>query len=136
MSHARTFRLTEKTYTHLHDFAKQHNLSDNAALNKLICEHQENQGQEIDILAKKVIDLLEGKYKNLFTRIRLASTMADRRTEVIVENLNSLVYHLEAEDSYNTELMKSAIVEDSENTVKRRVARLKQIKDNKKEGRN
>ena len=54
MSHARTFRLTEKTYTHLHDFAKQHNLSDNAALNKLICEHQENQGQEIDILAKKV----------------------------------------------------------------------------------
>ena len=80
MSHARTFRLTEKTYTHLHDFAKQHNLSDNAALNKLICEHQENQGQEIDILAKKVIDLLEGKYKNLFTRIRLASTMADRRT--------------------------------------------------------
>ena len=118
MSHARTFRLTEKTYTHLHDFAKQHNLSDNAALNKLICEHQENQGQEIDILAKKVIDLLEGKYKNLFTRIRLASTMADRRTEVIVEILNSLVYHLEAEDSYNTELMKSAIVEDSENTVK------------------
>lgn len=62
--------------------------------------------------------------------------MADRRTEVIVEILNSLVYHLEAEDSYNTELMKSAIVEDSENTVKRRVARLKQIKDNKKEGRN
>ncbi len=57
--------------------------------------------------------------------------MADRRTEVIVEILNSLVYHLEAEDSYNTELMKSAIVEDSENTVKRRVARLKQIKDNK-----
>ena len=110
MSHARTFRLTEKTYTHLHDFAKQHNLSDNAALNKLICEHQENQGQEIDILAKKVIDLLEGKYKNLFTRIRLASTMADRRTEVIVEILNSLVYHLEADDSYNTELMKSAIV--------------------------
>ncbi|MFQ7464670.1 MAG: hypothetical protein ACLUTK_14165 [[Clostridium] leptum] len=87
-------------------------------------------------MAKKVIDLLEGKYKNLFTRIRLASTMADRRTEVIVEILNSLVYHLEAEDSYNTELMKSAIVEDSENTVKRRVARLKQIKDNKKEGRN
>lgn len=58
--------------------------------------------------------------------------MADRRTEVIVEILNSLVYHLEAEDSYNTELMKSAIVEDSENTVKRRVARLKQIKDNKR----
>ncbi len=55
---------------------------------------------------------------------------------MIVEILNSLVYHLEAEDSYNTELMKSAIVEDSENTVKRRVARLKQIKDNKKEGRN
>ena len=71
----------------MHDFAKQHNLSDNAALNKLICEHQENQGQEIDILAKKVIDLLEGKYKNLFTRIRMASTMADRRTEVIVEIL-------------------------------------------------
>ena len=62
--------------------------------------------------------------------------MADRRTEVIVEILNSLVYHLEAEDSYNTEIMKSAIVEDSENIVKRRVARLKQIKDNKKEGRN
>ena len=87
-------------------------------------------------MAEKVINLLEGKYKNLFTRIRLASTMADRRTEVIVGILNSLVYHLEAEDSYNPELMKSAIVEDSENTVKRRVARLKQIKDNKKEGRN
>ena len=62
--------------------------------------------------------------------------MADRRTEVIVEILNSIVYHLEAEESYSTEIMKSAIVEDSENTVKRRVARLKQIKDNKKEGRN
>ena len=72
----------------------------------------------------------------MFTRIRLASTMADRRKEVIVEILNSIVYHLEAEESYSTEIMKSAIVEDSENIVKRRVARLKQIKDNKKEGRN
>ena len=57
--------------------------------------------------------------------------MADRRTEVIVEILNSIVYHLEAEESYSTEIMKSAIVADSEKTVKRRIARLKQVKDNK-----
>lgn len=136
MSHARTFRLSEQAYLHLQDFAEQNYLTDNAALNKLICEHQNYQGKEADLLAEKVINLLEEKHKNLFTRIRLASTMADRRTEVIVEILNSLVYHLEAEDSYNTEIMKSAIVEDSENTVKRRVARLKQIKDNKNQERN
>ena len=53
MSHARTFRLTEKTYTHLHDFAKQHNLSDNAALNKLICEHQETRGRKLISWQKK-----------------------------------------------------------------------------------
>ena len=45
--------------------------------------------------------------------------------------LNSIVYHLEAEESYSTEIMKSAIVADSEKTVKHRIARLKQVKDNK-----
>lgn len=131
-----SFRLSDSAYAYLSDYAKQYGLSNTAALEKIICEHQNYKGKEYDILAEKVIDLLERKYKNLFTRIRLASTMADRRTEVIVEILNSLVYHLEVEDSYNTEIMKSAIVEDSENTVKRRVARLKQIKDNKKQERN
>ena len=129
-----SFRLSEQAYNYLCRFAAENGLSNTAAMERIICEHQKYQGRESDILAQKVTDLLEEK--NLFTRIRLASTMADRRTEVIVEILNSIVYHLEAEESYSTEIMKSAIVEDSENIVKRRVARLKQIKDNKKEGRN
>lgn len=131
-----SFRLSEQAYNYLCRFGAENGLSNTAAMERIICEHQKYQGRESDILAQKATDLLEEKYKNLFTRIRLASTMADRRTEVIVEILNSIVYHLEAEESYSTEIMKSAIVEDSENIVKRRVARLKQIKDNKKEGRN
>mgnify|MGYP000664835570 FL=1 len=131
-----SFRLSEQAYNYLCRFAAENGLSNTAAMERIICEHQKYQGRESDILAQKVTDLLEEKYKNLCTRNRLASTMADRRTDVSVEILKSSVYHLESEESNSTEIRKSAIVEDSENIVKRGVARLKQIKDNKKEGRN
>ena len=81
-----------------------------------------------DLVAKKIA----AEYENLFTRMRLGINTADRNSQVILEILNSIVFSLGVEKAFDTEVMQTDVVRDSKQIVKDRIARYKELKDNKK----
>lgn len=103
-----------------------------AALDIIISEHKKNNGEQINALADIVVARITEKYENLFTRMRLGVNTADRNSQVMLEILNSLIWHLEAENFYPTDKMEAEIVKESIEHVKKKIEYYKQLKDNKK----
>lgn len=115
------------------ELVKQKNslTSISAAIDLVVQEHKTNSQNQVDIIANRVADIIHERYENLFTRIRLGTTTADRNSQVIIEALNSLILNLEVKDSYSTDVLESTIIADSKDTVKKRIEHYKQLKDNK-----
>ncbi len=97
----------------------------------IVRQHKDMNGEQMKVLANMILNMFEEKYKNMFTRIRLASNSSDINSQIILEILNSIILNSEIEQYYSTDIYESDIIKDSKKSVKDRIARLKQIKDNK-----
>lgn len=97
----------------------------------IVRQHKDMNGEQMKVLANMILNMFEEKYKNMFTRIRLASSSSDINSQIILEILNSIILNSEIEQYYSTDIYESDIIKDSKKSVKDRIARLKQIKDNK-----
>ena len=87
--------------------------------------------EQTDIVAEKLLTKIEKKYKNMFTRLRLGVTTADKNSQVMLEILNSIILNLSMDKMYDTDILESNIVKESKDTVKNRIEKYKQLKDNK-----
>ena len=87
--------------------------------------------EQTDIVAEKLLTKIEEKYKNMFTRLRLGVTTADKNSHVMLEILNSIILNLSMDKMYDTDILESNIVKESKDTVKNRIEKYKQLKDNK-----
>ena len=87
--------------------------------------------EQTDIVAEKLLTKIEEKYKNMFTRLRLGVTTADKNSQVMLEILNSIILNLSMDKMYDTDILESNIVKESKDTVKNRIEKYKQLKDNK-----
>ena len=67
----------------------------------------------------------------MFTRLRLGVTTADKNSQVMLEILNSIILNLSMDKMYDTDILESNIVKESKDTVKNRIEKYKQLKDNK-----
>lgn len=74
---------------------------------------------------------LREENKKQMTRIRLASNGADINGQIIIEVLNTLCWQLGSKEYVSTQQMLHPVVEESQMTVKDRIAHFKQAKDSK-----
>lgn len=124
--------LYEDTIDYLEMIKQKNSLpSVSAAIDLVVQEHKNNSREQTDKIANRMADILSERYENLFTRLRLGTTTADRNSQVIIEALNSIILNYEIKDSYSTEIVESNIISDSKETVKKRIERYKQLKDSK-----
>lgn len=127
---AKTYRLSESSLSYLESYAEETHLTNTAALEQILSEHKamrDNQGNQI---ATQVVKQIEDKYANMFTRMRLATTMTDRNMEVVLEILNTLLITSKVNIAYTSNMAKSSVWEECETVVKNRIAKYKQRKDN------
>lgn len=129
------FRLTPESLEYLKKYQSEHGLKSLTAAIELIISNDREKEKSED-LAKEIVNVLEDKYKNTFTRIRLASRTADINSQIILEILNSMLYApgMASTNFVSTDTLKNEIVEQAENQTKAKIAYYKQLKDNKKNG--
>lgn len=132
---AKTYRLSKLDIDYIDNMAKLYNIDNTKALEKIISEHRNftNNNELSDKVAFAVINAFEKKYENTITRIRLASTGAERSTLVLLEMLNSLLVATENNNNaYTSKIAKSDVWKECEKLVGQRINKYKQKNDNKK----
>lgn len=132
---AKTYRLSKLDIDYIDNMAKLYNIDNTKALEKIISEHRNftNNNELSDKVAFAVINVFEKKYENTITRIRLASTGAERSTLVLLEMLNSLLVATENNNNaYTSKIAKSDVWKECEKLVGQRINEYKQKNDNKK----
>ena len=132
---AKTYRLSKLDIDYIDNMAKLYNIDNTKALEKIISEHRNftNNNELSDKVAFAVINAFEKKYENTITRIRLASTGAERSTLVLLEMLNSLLVATENNNNaYTSKIAKSDVRKECEKLVGQRINEYKQKNDNKK----
>ena len=132
---AKTYRLSKLDIDYIDNMAKLYNIDNTKALEKIISEHRNftNNNELSDKVAFAVINAFEKKYENTITRIRLASTGAERSTLVLLEMLNSLLVATENNNNaYTSKIAKSDVWKECEKLVGQRINEYKQKNDSKK----
>lgn len=124
----RTVTLEDETWNLLNEIQSKNNLRSNSAAIEFLVNNSLHDNNEQ--LATMIVEAINKKYSNLFTRIRLGANGAERTCQILLEVLNSMVVGLSLSDYVSTEVMESDIVKESRENVKERITRLKQIKDN------
>lgn len=133
----KTYRLSDEDLEYINSISEQYNIDNTKALEKIIGEHRQQRDtkQLSKEIAAEVISAFEEKYKNTFTRIRLAATGADQNSLILLEMLNSVLVATKLnEHAYTSRIAKSKVWIECEKEVKRRIAHFKQKKDNKNQG--
>lgn len=102
-----------------------------AALDFIISEHKTHTGNQANAVADIIINKLNDEYSNLFTRLRLGVSTADKNSQILIEILNSIILNLNMDKAFSSDVVESTIIRESKETVKERIAYFKQIKDNK-----
>lgn len=97
----------------------------NQTLEYMIMDYNKNR----DIAAAVSRQVTEDLSKVL-TRIRLGTNVADRNSQIILEVLNSIAYQFDVAPM-TTDFEETSAVSVAKESVKNRIAKLKQRKDNK-----
>ena len=122
--------ISQSTREYIDYVKKEHNLrSLSQAVDYIV--QQERKNDNVDVLADRILEKLKDKYENMFTRSRLGVNTADKNSQIMIEILNSMIYSLGVNQCYDTDIIKTDVVRDSENIIKNRIAHYKQIKDSK-----
>ncbi len=130
-------RLRESTIEYITDYKEQHQLSSlTKAVELIINEHRAATLNQNEDIANRVIEKFEHKYGNAITRIRLGTNAADVNIQIIMEIINSFAVNntFDIGDFVSISTMKAPILEEAEHTIKSKIAYFKQLKDNKKKG--
>lgn len=127
-----TLTLYEDDYNYLKEIKLKTNArSISAALGTVVNEHRAGSGDQVNAVADKVIEKLDEKYRNIFTRIRLGTSTADKNSQIILEILNSMILNQGLTLTYDTDTVESDIVREGKDIVKKRIENYKQRKDSR-----
>lgn len=111
-------------------YVKENEVSFSQAVNEMICQQEIRNSEEI---ASIFIKKMDEHYSKLLTRLRLGVSETDKNVQVIIEILNSLLFFEKKEYGLMpTEVSSHEIVTEAKSQIKDRIARFKQINDNKK----
>lgn len=129
------FRLSDEILEYLKAYKEENHLSSiTNTLELIIHEHQELNLRQNEVIANSVVEKIESKYGNAFTRIRLATRTADINSQIMIEIMNSILNSDIDAVFVPTDILKHDIVEKSEDKIQARIAYYKQKNDDKKKG--
>lgn len=129
---SKSFRLSPDTVCFLQEYAADHQISITQAMEKIIQEYKSKYEFKKE-MEEIVSEIFEKENRKTFTRIRLASSTADKNIQILLEMMNTLLVVVGAsEHAYTSRLSKTKTWEQCENLVKMRIAEFKQKKDNKR----
>ena len=129
---SKSFRLNPDTIDFLQDYATANHISEGQAIEKLVEKYKSglNMKQEI---AEVVSEIFAEENRKTFTRIRLASSTADKNIQILMEMMNTLLVVIGAsEHAYTSRISKTKTWEQCEDVIKMRIAEYKQKKDNQR----
>lgn len=125
--------LEKATIDFIENFKKEHNCrSFSCSIDMIAKEFQDVQSGFIENFSNIVLEEINNKYGELFKRIRIGINSADFNSQILIELLNTLIINLEINETYLTSQIKSDPLIKSEESIKERIAYLKQLKDHKK----
>ncbi len=123
-------RLSENIYNYIGEQAKKNQTSRTAMIERIITEHQAQSDDELEKIADKVLDKFDEKYKNFFTRLRLATNYSEKNIQIALEMLNSLTVAQQQDLYFNTKETPAPSFLEATEFVTERIANYKQRKDN------
>lgn len=126
------FRLNNNSFEYLDNFANEKHINRTEALERIIMFHQEKSSDEIDIIVERLLSKYDEKYKNFFTRQRLATNYTEQNVQIVLQVLNSLLVHFDIHESYTTDIIKTPVLQESEEFVKKQIAAYKLNNDKNK----
>lgn len=132
---AKTFRLRADEHAYIEKIAEENQIDRTKALELIIAEHKAQSDfiSSTETFAAAVVNEIEKKYKNTFTRIRLAATGADQNALILLEMINTILIALNIDQhAYTSRISKSDVWKDCEADVKHRIEGYKQRKDSQK----
>ena len=127
------FVLSVEHAEYLEQIKKEHHLKyEIEALETILDEHKNF--ILADHIAQTVVNTLEKKYDNLFTRLRLGVRTSDINSQILIEMLNSVCSSEQMSSLPYTpsDLLPSPIFSDSASYIKSKIANYKQKSDNQK----
>lgn len=130
-------RLQQSTIDYIISYQQQHNLSSmTMAVENIFAEHRAANMSQNEDIANRVIEKFESKYGNALTRIRLGTNAADVNIQILMEIINSFAINntFDIGEFVPISTMKAPVLEQAEHTTKSKIAYYKQLKDNKKKG--
>ncbi len=131
-SKAVTYRLSENAISYISKYADENHLTNTKAIEEIISFHQNQSTTELDKIADQLLNRFEEKYKNWFTRMRLATNYSEKNIQIVIELLNSLIISSGVDKAYLTDEFKSLTLKEAEELVQKRIADYKQLHDNAK----
>lgn len=132
-----SIRLKQPTIDYVISYQEERNLNSiTAAVEMIINEHKAANMNTNEDIANRIIEKFENKYGNALTRIRLASNAADVNIQILMEIINSFAINntFDIGEFVSIASMKAPVLEEAEQTTKSKIAYYKQLKDNKKKG--
>lgn len=106
------------------------------AVENIFAEHRAANMSQNEDIANRVIEKFESKYGNALTRIRLGTNAADVNIQILMEIINSFAINntFDIGEFVPISTMKAPVLEQAEHTTKSKIAYYKQLKDNKRKG--
>lgn len=114
MTVKKTYRLSEEAVQILREYAQQNSLSDTQALERILKEHRQAGDDLAGTLAERVMQRFNEEYESILKKgILLSCRFADKNAQVLIELMNSLLVHLEAEQFCSTKTIPSSVYLDA-----------------------
>jgi len=126
------FRLSPDVLDYLNEKSTEWHCTQTEVFERIVREHKTSTVDEAEYISEAVINKFEDKYKNLFTRLRLATDYTDKNVQTTLEILNSMLFFFNINTAVTSHRNKTQVWIDCENEVKRKIAEYKQYNDSNK----
>lgn len=125
------FDLSEKEIALLDKVKEEKELiSQVAALRHILKSYEEKEDKRK--LIEEAISVYETEVKGFHDRVKWSTTMAERNTIMILDVLNTMLFHEGIENCILVEDIENPVVARSREIMKKKLAHFKQQKDNRK----
>lgn len=129
----KSYKLEENVLQIIQQVKEEQKMStETETLEYIVRQYNEWNEKKMGMIADMFLERVEEKYKNMFTRLRLGTTAADKNTQVLLELMNSIIAYKFPKDVLQpTSTFKTLMLGQAEDEVKGKIAYYKQLKDNK-----
>lgn len=123
------YRLSEKSTRYISTVAANYGTTKTQALEMILSEHEAQAADGHKAMANEIMDEFDRRYGNQLTHIRLNTNYTDKNVQTMIEVFNTILFAFKLTAPCPTSKVRNAVLDGCEEEVTRRIARYKQIND-------